>query len=176
MKALESNGFVSVKDYAAYVRFNIFKGKYYRVKEIFLAVFMTLVCLALVLLGIAKRAKGFFIAAGIVLLCCIMFGYVLKVNVKNYCKSKEKLVRAKQKAVFGKNGLIHELLLEPEPEHNEYFYEDLEKVYLTKSALYMYFDSKTSLIIPGRNTNMSYAETKKFLETFIDSQKLVICL
>lgn len=176
MKALESNGFVTVKDYASYVRFNIFKGRYYRVKQITLAVLMILLCCTLVFVGFAVRAKGYFIAAGIILLCCIMFGYVIKVNVNNYCKTKAELVRAKQKAVFGKNGLVHELLLEPEPEHNEYFYEDLEKVYVTKNALYMYFDSKTSLVIPGRNMNMSRAETCKFLKTFIPNGKLVICV
>lgn len=176
MKALESLGFVAAGDYSAYVKFNMFKGRYYRIKGIILAVMLTLACLILAFYGLATGNKGFIIAAGALLLCCAMFGYIIKVNVRNYCKSRASLVRAKQKVIFGKNGLVHELMLSPESEINEYFYDSLLKVYDTRNAIYLYFDTKSVIILPKRNLNMSPAEARSFLQSFIPAQKLVVCI
>ncbi len=175
MKALESFGFVAIPDYSSFVRFNIFKGKYYRIKMMILAFLMAAICLYFALLGIYSRTAKYLIIAGILLLCCGMFGYVVRVNVKNFCKSRANIVRAKQKVVFGKNGLVHDLMLEPEPERNEYFYEDLKMIYDTKAALYLYFDKKSVLILPKRNLNMTPEETRAFLIKIVPNHLLTFC-
>lgn len=176
MKALESFGFVAIADYSAFVRFNIFKGKYYRIKMMCLAFIMAVICIYFALVGIYTRTTKYIIIAGVVLLCCGMFGYVVRVNVRNFCKSRAKIVKAKQKVVFGKNGIVHDLMLEPEPERNEYFYDELKMIYDTKGALYLYFDKKSVLILPKRNLNMTNEETRAFLLKIVPHHLLTFCV
>lgn len=178
MKAIESMGFVTPRDYTKYVRFNVLKGKYYRVKSIGAIVAIVVLTVALLLIGLLTGEKSLWIAAGALVLCSIMFLYTINTNVKNACKGKAKVIRAKQHTVFGKNGLVFELLFdnEEENEHDEIFYDELEHVYDTKHAIYVYIEKRSVIVIPKRNLNMSPAEARAFLQKYIPAQVLVICV
>ena len=178
MKAIESLGYVTPRDYTHFVRFNILKGKYYRVKAAVGIVMALIVCAFLAINGVVKGEKSYFILAGAVLLCIFMLFYTINNNVKNHCNRQPKVIRAQQKAVFGKNGFVFELLFkdEEENEHDEIFYDELEYVYDTKHAIYLYIEKRSVLIIPKRNLNMSPAEAREFLKKYIPAQKLVICV
>lgn len=177
MKALESLGFVTPRDYNSYVKFNIFKGRFYRLKSALAVISVVLLSIVFVLLGFAVVNKSFFIAGGAILLCLLMFFYTISVNVKNHCNSNAKIVRAKQKTVFGKNGFVFELLFDKEEnnEHDEIFYDELDAVYDTKNAIYMYIEKRSVIIIPKRNLNMSPAEAREFLVKYIPAQILTVC-
>lgn len=179
MKALECNGFVTPRDYTLYCRFNILKGRFYRVKAIAAAVILVAACLLLVLFGLAYGIKELFVVAGIILLCALMFAYVMSVNVKNTCNGKAKIVRAKQRTVFGKNGMVFELLFDKTPEENEYseiFFDEIDRIYDGPKAIYVYIDKRSVLVLPKRNLNMSPAEVRGFLKKYVPAQKLVICV
>lgn len=179
MKALECNGFVTPRDYTLYCRFNILKGRLYRVKTISLAVLLVAVCLLLAICGLAYSRKALFVVAGIILLCALMFAYVMSVNVKNICNSKAKIVRATQHTVFGKNGVIFELLFEKTPDENEYseiFFDEIDCIYDGPKAIYIYIEKRSVLVLPKRNLNMSPAEAREFLKKYVPAQKLVICV
>ncbi len=179
MKAIESMGYVAIPDYKEFIYFNLFKGKNYRIKRA--------VTVALILLASAVSVFYFFktgskislIIGGVLLLGMFMLVYNVNTNVKNHCKNKAKVIRAKQSNKFGKNGLIYELLYDSsaEAEENEYseiFYDELETVYFAKNAIYLYIEKRSTIIIPKRNLNMSPQEALEFLKKYLP-QKLVIC-
>lgn len=179
MKALECNGFVTPRDYTFFCRFNILKGRYYRVKTIAAAVILVAVCLLLLLCGLAYRQKVLFVAAGIILLCTLMFAYVMSVNVRNICNSKAKTVRARQHTVFGKNGIVFELIFDKTPEENEYseiFFDEIDCIYDGPKAIYIYIEKRSVLVLPKRNLNMSPAEARGFLKKYVPAQRLVLCV
>ena len=114
MKTLASEGFVTPRDYNAYLKFNLLKGKYYRLKKVIVIVSIIALCATLVLSGLTSGNKNYFVIAGIVLLCFLMFLYTVNVNVKNICTRNAKIIRARQKTTFGKNGFVFELLFDNE--------------------------------------------------------------
>ncbi len=179
MKALESNGYVTPRDYTFYCRFNILKGRYYRIKTMFLAFALVMICFACVFFGLALDLSALFVVAGIILLCALMFSYVMSVNVKNVCNSKARIIRAKQKTVFGKNGFVFEMNFEKTPEENEHseiFYDELDRVYLAPKAIYLYIEKRSVIVIPKRNLNMSPIEARAFLVKYIPANKLIVCV
>lgn len=177
MKALESFGYVTPRDYSAYVKFHVLKGKYYRLKSFAIIFGLVILCAVLLLLGFVYSNKSLWIAAGAIILCLFMFGYTINVNVKRICNSKAKVIRAKQKTVFGKNGFVFDLIFdnEEENEHDEIFFDELECVYETKKAIYIYIEKRSVIVIPKRNLKISPAEAREFLIKYIPAQKLVIC-
>ncbi len=177
MKAIESMGYVTPRDYSAFVKFNVFKGKFYRLKTAVTTIFLLILSAFFILMGIAQQYKGYFIIAGVILLGMFMFVYTINVNVKNHCSRNAKVVRAKQNVKFGKNGFIFDLLFqnEQENEHDEIFYDELQAVYDAKTAIYLYIEKRSVVIVPKRNLNMSPAEAREFLLKYIPSQILVIC-
>ena len=178
MKAIESLGFVSLKDYKEYVLFHVLKGKYYRWKKYGISIGVVVLCVALLVAGYFLENKTLFMGAGAIALCSFMFIYTLNVNVKNACNGKAKTVRAKQQTRFGKNGFVFELLLdnEEENERDEIFFDELEKVYDAPNAIYFYIEKRSVIIIPKRNLKISPAEAREFLQKFIPEEKLVICI
>ncbi len=177
MKALESMGYVTPKDYSAYVKFHVLKGKYYRLKSALIVFGLVLLGGGLVAYGFMSRAKGLVVGGGAILLCLLMFFYTINTNVKRICNSKAKTVRAKQHVVFGKNGFALDLLFqnEEENEHDEIFFDELEMVYDAKTAIYLYIEKRSVIIIPKRNLKISPEEARAFLVKYIPSQKLIIC-
>lgn len=177
MKALESIGYVTPKDYTSYLNFHIFRSKNYRMKSKLFILGFALLGAIFIALGFLIGNKGLIIGGGAVILCLIMFFYTVNNNVKRICKSKAKIVRAKQHMIFGKNGLVLDLLFqdEAENEHDEIFYDELEKVYLAQNAIYLYVEKRSVLIIPKRNLKVTPEEARAFLEKYIPDQILVIC-
>lgn len=176
MKAIESIGFVTPRDYNSYIRFNMLKGKYYRIKVCVVSISILLIALFFFANGFLTENKNFFILGGAILLCSLMFLYTLNVNVKRVCNSNAKTVRAKQKTVFGKNGFIFELLFDDESlnEHDEIFFDEIDTIYLAPKAIYIYIEKRSVIIIPKRNLKIEPYEAKAFLEKYIP-QKLVVC-
>ncbi len=177
MKALESIGYVTPKDYSAYVKFHVLKGKYYRLKSALIVIGLVLLGGLLVAYGFLSRTKGLVVGGGAILLCLLMFFYTINTNVKRICNSKAKTVRAKQHIVFGKNGFSLDLLFknEEENEHDEIFFDELEMVYDAKTAIYVYIETRSVIIIPKRNLKISPEEARAFLVKYIPAQKLIIC-
>lgn len=180
MKAIESFGFVTVGDYKQFVNFNIFKGKYYRVKKIALLLVIAALCFTLILVGYLNSNKNFWIIAGVIALCSFMFVYTVNVNVKRVCNRMAKTVRAKQRVTFGKNGFVFELLFDNEKdgenEYDEIFYDELDYVYDAPNSIYLYIEKRSVIIIPKRNMNISSDEARAFLKKYIPAQKLIICV
>ncbi len=178
MKALESLGYVNIKDYTAYTRFHIFKGKYYRIKTFMLPLIIAAICVYLLLYGFSSGEKTYFIIAGIIVLCSLMTVYVLNVSVKNTCKRNADTVRAKQQTVFGKNGFVVDLFFQKEEanEHYEIFYDEVERVYFAPKAIYVYVEKRSAIVIPKRNLKINPYEAREFLKKYIPAQKLVICV
>ena len=177
MKALESIGYVTPRDYSAYVKFHVLRGKYYRLKSALIVFGLVLLGSALVAYGFMTRSKGLVVGGGAILLCLLMFFYTINTNVKRICNSKAKTVRAMQKVTFGKNGFALDLLFqnEEENEHDEIFFDELEMVYDAKTAIYVYIEKRSVIIIPKRNLRISPEEARAFLVKYIPSQKLTIC-
>ncbi len=177
MKALESLGHVNVKDYKDFIYFNLFKGKHYRAKKLATLVGILVLSFGLIAFSLMGGGKIFLIVGGIALLGTFMMIYNVNNNVKNHCNQKAKVVRAKQSNKFGKNGFIYELIMDnpEECEHNEIFYDELDKVYVAKNAIYLYIEKRSTIIIPKRNLNMSSEEAVLFLEKYLPAQTLVIC-
>ena len=177
MKALESFGYVTPRDYSAYVKFHVLRGKYYRLRAALIVGGLLLITAALFLVGYVLHQKVYWVAGGAVLLCFLMFFYTLNVNVKRVCNKQAKVVRAKQKTVFGKNGFVFDLIFqnEEENEHDEIFFDELEKVYVTKNAIYLYVEKRSVIVIPMRNLKITPAEALEFLKKYIPAQILVIC-
>ncbi len=177
MKALESLGYVTPRDYTAFVKFNLLKGRYYRLKVALCIFAISAVCISLAVCGIAYWNKTLLIVAGAILLCCVMFVYTLNVNVKRVCNSNTKAVRAQQKAVFGKNGFIFEMLFkdEAENERDEIFYDELDLICVAPRAIYLYVEQRSVIILPYRNLNMSRKDAEAFLTRYAESHKLIVC-
>ena len=174
---LESSGFVTPKDYSRYVKFHVLKGKNYRVKTYLIVLGVVIAAALLLYYGLATRSKGLIIAAGAVVLALCMFIYTINVNVKRICRSNAKTVRAKQETVFGKNGFVFDLIMQnpEENEHDEIFYDELEAIYLTKHAIYVYIEKRSVIIIPKRNLKVTPFETYSFLYKYIPKGKLILC-
>lgn len=177
MKAIESLGYVTPRDYNSYIRFNMLKGKYYRVKVCIVTISILLLTAFLFINGFLTSNKNLFIIGGVIILCSLMFLYTLNVNVKRVCNSNAKIVRAKQKTVFGKNGFIFDLLFDDEAlnEHDEIFFDEIDAIYLAPKAIYIYIEKRSVIIIPKRNLTIEPYEAKAFLEKFIP-QKLIVCI
>ena len=178
IKPLESIGFVGIKDYSRYLKFNVLKGKYYRIKTMCVAMALTVICLWLLLAGWANNDKSLWVVAGVILLCTLMFFYTVNTNVKRICNSKAKTVRAKQRTEFGKNGFVFELMFEDETENefSEIFYDEVETIYLAPHAIYIYIEKRSVIIIPKRNLKITPFEARVFLTKFVPAEKLVVCV
>ncbi len=178
MTPLKSEGYVTPKDYNRYIKFNLLKGKYYRIKIIGIIFAIAAVCISLFYAGLVTGSKSMWIAAGAILLCVFMFFYTTSVNVKRICNKSAKVIRAKQRLEFGKNGFVFELLFknEEENEYNEIFYDELDKIYLAPYAMYIYIEKRSVIVVPKRNLNVTPIEARAFLTKFVPAQKLVVCV
>ncbi len=178
LKPLSAEGFVTPRDYNSYIKFNLLKGKYYRIKVICLTFLLVLLCGSLLYMGFAYNNKSLWIAAGAILLCVVMFFYTINVNVKRVCNKSAKVIRAKQKVQFGKNGFVFELLFqnEEENEYNEIFYDEIDFIYLAPKAMYIYIEKRSVIVVPKRNINIAPIEAVAFLKEFVPDHKLVICV
>lgn len=178
MKALKSLGYVTPRDYSAYLKFNLLKGKYYRIKVICVVFSLVVLCLWLLLFGFAYANKSFWIAAGAIVLCAIMFIYTINVNVKRVCNKSAKVIRAKQRTEFGKNGFVFELIFqnEAENEYNEILYDEIDCIYLAPKAMYIYIEKRSVIVVPKRNLQIAPIEARAFLTKFVPAQKLVVCV
>ena len=176
MKSIKSNGYVTVKDYNAYARFNVFKGKYYRIKMAVLAALLVFVCAALLILGFLMGEKKMWILAGALLLSVLLFFYLLSVSVKNTCKLNSATVRARQETMFGKNGFVVDLVFNDATKNERYeiLYDEIEQLYLTRDAMYIYVEKRSAIIIPKRNLKIEPSEALEFLKKYAP-HKLVIC-
>lgn len=176
MKSLKSEGYVTPKDYSSYLKFNILKGKYYRFKAALVLLSLFAICAFLTLYAITSGERLYFIIAGIILLCALMFFYTVNVNVKNICNKNAKIIRAKQKTVFGKNGFVFELLFqnESENEYNEIFYDEVDNIYLAPKAIYIYIEKRSVIVIPKRNLSVTPNEAYEFLKRYCP-EKLTVC-
>ncbi len=175
-KPFESFGFVTPRDYGAYVRFNLLKGKYYRLKALLAALLLTAAIIVLAVFGINTGRRDLRIYSGILLLVTAMFAYVIKVNVRNICRKNAKTVRGKQHVLFGKNGFIFELLFEnkADDEYTDVLYDEIDVIYEATNCFYIYVDKRTVIIVPKRNLRVSLAESRGFLQSFV-GDKFVIC-
>ena len=178
MKSLKSEGYVTPRDYSAYVKFNILKGRYYRIKVIFIGLAVFAICLSLLFMGLAYENKSLWIAAGAILLCVCMFVYTVNVNVKRICNKSAKVIRAKQRTEFGKNGFVFELMFQnsDENEYNEIFYDEIDCIYLAPKAIYIYIEKRSVIVIPKRNIQISPIEARAFLTKFVPAQKIIVCV
>ncbi len=178
LKPLSAEGYVTPRDYNSYLKFNLLKGRYYRIKVICLFFLLTVLCLSLLLMGFAYGNKTLWIASGAILLCVFMFFYTINVNVKRVCNKSAKVIRAKQRVQFGKNGFVFELLFknEEENEYNEIFYDEIDYIYLAPKAMYIYIEKRSVIVVPKRNINIAPIEAVAFLTKFVPAQKLVICV
>ncbi len=176
MKAIRSEGYVTVKDYNSYARFNVFKGKYYRIIMTVLALLLLVVCVSLLVFGFLMAEKKLWILAGALVLAVAFFFYLLSVSVKNTCKLNADTVRAVQKTVFGKNGFVVDLVFKDESKNERYeiLYDETEKIYLTRNAIYIYVEKRSAIVIPKRNLKIEPSEALAFLKQYAP-QKLVIC-
>lgn len=177
MKAIKSEGYVSIADYKAFIKFHLMRGKYYRLKSAMLIFGILIIAVGLITFGWLIHNKGMLIGGGAVLLCLIMFFYTLNVNVKRVCTGKAKTVRAIQKTAFGKNGFVFDLVFKDpeENEHDEIFFDELEVVYVTRNTIYLYIEKRSVIIIPKRNLKISPEEAFAYLQKYIPSEKLVVC-
>ena len=177
MKALSSIGYVTPRDYSAYVKFNLLKGKYYRLKSAFLVLIIAVLSAFLILSGLANGNKNYFIFAGIIVLCSLMFLYTVNINVKNTCNKSAKIIRAKQRTEFGKNGFVFELMFEnaEENEYNEIFYDEVDNIYLAPKAIYIYIEKRSVIVIPKRNISVTPKEAHDFLKKYVPEHKLIVC-
>lgn len=178
LKPLSAEGFVTPNDYGSYVKFNLLKGRYYRIKIICLIFLLFALCATLVFMGLAYNNKSLWITAGVILLCVAMFFYTMNTNVKRVCNKSAKVIRAKQKVQFGKNGFVFELLFqnEEENEYNEILYDEIDVIYLAPKAMYIYIEKRSVIVVPKRNINIAPIEAVAFLKEFVPSQKLVVCV
>lgn len=178
MKSIRSEGYVTPKDYVHYLRFNMLKGRYYRIKCIFVFLCIAVITVWLALAGLQTGNKSLWIIAGVLLLCIFMFFYTVNNNVKRICNKSAKVIRAKQCTQFGKNGFVFELLFE-NPEENEYseiLYDEVEAIYLAPHAMYIYIEKRSVVVVPKRNISIPLIEARAFLEKFVPAQKLVVCV
>lgn len=176
MRSIKSEGYVTVKDYSAYTRFNVFKGKYYRIKMILLCTFIFAICATLAVVGFLAHEKSYWILAGILALSTFMFFYMLNVRVKNTCKLNADTVRAVQKTEFGKNGFVVDLIFKDESKNENYeiLYDEVENIFITRDAMYIYVEKRSAIIIPKRNLKIEPCEALEFLKKYAP-HKLVIC-
>ncbi|MBO4452513.1 MAG: YcxB family protein [Clostridia bacterium] len=178
MKPFETFGYLNQKDYGTFVRFNIVRGKYYRVKAAVIGVLIVGAVAALAVAGIVNSNRDLLIAAGALLLSTAMFAYIVKVNVKNICASNARSVKGKQHILFGKNGFIFELLYSKE-EDNEYtdvLFDEISKIYETKRYFYIYIDKRTIFIAPKRNLRVSDDEARECIQSLVAPEKFVRCV
>ena len=167
LRPLESEGYVTPRDYSAYLKFNLLKGKYYRIKVIMVLLSIGVICAWLLLAGLGTGNTNLVIASGAIALCAFMFYYTINVNVKRVCNKGAKVIRAKQKTQFGKNGFVFELIFnnpEEEDEFNEILYDEVEMIYLAPHAMYVYIEKRSVVIIPKRNLKIAPIEARAFLE------------
>lgn len=178
MKALRSEGFVTLSDYITYTRFHLLKGKLYRFKVAALLFLLVFVVAALVIAGFLSGNQKLWILAGAIVLCVVIFFYTVNVNVKNTCKQNASTVRAKQVTVFGKNGFVVDLIFHDEAQNENYeiLYDEIEKVYLAPKAIYIYIEKRSAIVIPKRNLKISPSDARRFLEKYIQPEKLVVCV
>jgi len=178
LKPIRSEGYVALKDYAAYTRFHILKGKYYRIKTIFLILAILTISAYLAIYALTSGEHKYLVIAGVLLLCTGMFFYVINMNVKNICKKNAKTVYAIQKTEFGKNGLVLDMLFKnpEENEHYEIFYDEVERIYFAPKAIYVYIEKRSAIVIPKRNLKINPYEARCFLQEYIPPQKLVVCV
>ena len=177
MKSIKSEGYVTPKDYVHYLRFNMLKGKYYRLKCVAFFVSVAVAVVWLLLAGLQTGNKNMWIIAGVILLCIGMFFYTVNNNVKRLCNKSAKVVRATQCTEFGKNGFVFELRFQDpsENEFNEILYDEVEMIYLAPHAMYIYIEKRSVVIIPKRNLQITPNEALEFLEKFVDAQKVCVC-
>ena len=178
LKPLSAEGYVTPRDYNAYLKFNLLKGRFYRIKVIALAFVLAILCAALFFFGWVYGNKTYWIAAGAILLCVFMFFYTVNTNVKRVCNKSAKVIRAIQKVDFGKNGFVFELKFknQEENEYNEIFYDEIDYIYLAPKAIYIYIDKGSVIVVPKRNINIAPIEAHAFLAKFVPPQKLVVCV
>ena len=176
MKTLKSEGYVTPRDYSAYLKFNILNGKYYRFKAACVLLSIALICFFLFSLALVREERVYFVIGGVILLCTLMFFYTVNVNVKNICNKNAKVIRAKQKTAFGKNGFVFELVFqnEEENEYNEIFYDEIDDIYLAPKAIYIYIEKRSVIVIPKRNLSVTPNEAYEFLKRYCP-EKLVVC-
>ncbi len=178
LRALESEGYVTPRDYSTYLKFNILKGRYFRIKVIAVIVSLVVICAWLLLAGWAYGNKSLWIAAGAIVLSAIMFLYMVNNNVKRVCNKSAKVIRAKQRTQFGKNGFVWELIFqnEEENEYHEIFYDEIEKIYLAPKAMYIYIEKRSVIVVPKRNLKVAPIEARAFLTKFVPAHKVVVCV
>jgi hypothetical protein len=178
LRPLESEGYVTPRDYSAYLKFNLLKGKYYRIKVIMVLLSIGVICAWLLLAGLGTGNTNLVIASGAIALCAFMFYYTINVNVKRVCNKGAKVIRAKQKTQFGKNGFVFELLFQngEEDEFSEILYDEIEKIYLAPKAMYIYIEKRSVIVIPKRNLKIAPVEARAFLTKFVPAHKLVVCV
>jgi len=178
MKALSSIGYVTPRDYSAYVKFNLLKGKFYRFKTMLVVLSIAILTIVLALMGLSSGNKNYFIVAGIIVLCSLMFLYTVSVNVKNTCNKSAKIIRAKQRTEFGKNGFVFELMFDnaEENEYSEIFYDEVDYIYLAPKAIYIYIEKRSVIVIPKRNLLVSPKEAHDFLMKYAPAHKVIVCV
>lgn len=177
MKPLVSKGKIVVKDYIEFARFNMFKGKFYRIKIRALPVIACLIGIPVALFGLIYQQYIYALAAFVLLFSV----YTLMASFKNKGKRmfvvNKRFAGAVHHVVFGKNGFINEVTLaDGSTEHNEYLFSEVEKIYLAPSAIYIYMDKSSVFILPSGNVQITRDEAVAHLLKFVPEDKLVVCV
>ncbi len=176
MKPLECNGKLILSDYVDFARFNVFKGKYFRIKIMAVPFVAALFCIFMIYLSVMQSTLIYgFIAVMMILMLRVVLGS-FKTKGKQMYAANAKYARAVQSTLFGKNGFITELKSEgKEAEHNEYYFDEVQKIYFAPNAVYVYMNKKSVFILPKRNFKVTIDQALSYLSEYVPAEKLVIC-
>lgn len=177
IKPLVSKGKVIASDYVEFARFNAFKGRFYRVKIKAIPIVSCLIGIPLALIGLFYKQYILAIVAFVVL----FFVYTLMSSFKNKGNRmfivNKRFAGAIHHVVFGKNGFINETtFINGETDHNEYLFDEVQKIYFAPSAIYIYMDKSSVFILPSRNVKVSKEEALAHLLKYVPQEKLIICV
>ena len=177
MKPLVSKGKIVPNDYVEFARFNMFKGKYYRVKIKALPIIACLIGIPVALFGIITREYYYAIAAFVLIFSIYSLMSSFKNKGKRMFVVNKKFAGATHHVVFGKNGFINEVTYaDGNLEHNEYLFSEVERIYFAPAAIYIYMDKSSVFILPSANVLVSKDDAIAHLRKFVPEDKLVVCV
>ncbi len=158
MKHLCARGKIVLSDYREYMNFQLFRGRFSRYLRALILLALLVAALYLLLGGIYFQATIAIVLGGTTLLCVVMFVFLLRKYVKDYCVKKKPFLYATHEVQCGGNGLIYTVCYDPKqnPQHlpdskQTYLYADFFRVYETGGFFYFYPSKKSAVILPKRN-------------------------
>lgn len=178
MKQITAAGKISYDVYRRYAFFLQYKSRNPVVKKRLIFTGFIVAVAFIALFGLLMTEYAWCVAAGILLLCLLIYARMTKQVPARQYKKNRKMMEKTQKCHLTENGIALELVDDQsgESDREDFYYDEFTEVFEVRDAFYLFVEKASAIIIPKENLKKaSYMETREFLLNHIDSAKYTIC-